>query len=282
MVFEHDSSWDARDRFAWVAEHATTASAGALRALVGPGDGPALFNPLNWQRHDPVELPGLGLCQPELPACGTTATLPAAEKTASIALPATIETTFYTARISIRSPSLTSLKLKPSGREMLGGASNVLVAEKHSGQGDPGDFTDARPRVREASPHPATILRQSVSRKARWRLRWKPAARSTVAESCWVTRFYKQYPRIDFQTELDDLPDGTVVVAIFSLAETPKEIRRGIPFGFCAMTTGCRASLGGPLERLHAALLWQRCGLSPGLRPDRLRINGKTPVVYSL
>ena len=95
MVFEHDTSWDARDRFTWVEKHSAAASAAALRALAGPGDSLALFNPMNWRRHDPVELPGLGLCQPEVPACGTTAAIPAAEKAAAIALPATIETSFY-------------------------------------------------------------------------------------------------------------------------------------------------------------------------------------------
>ena len=279
MVFEHDTSWDARDRFAWVAEHATTASAGALRALVGPGDGPAPFNPLNWQRHDPVELPGLGLCQPQLPACGTTATLPAAEKTASIALPATIETTFYTARIDPVTGTLTSLKLKPSGREMLGGAGNVLVAEKHSGQGDPGDFTDARPRrarLRTSSDHPSAI---SVTES--------PLAITVEAGGTFygggklrrVTRFYKQYPRIDFQTELNDLPDGTVVVAEFPLAETPKEIRRGIPFGFSRDDDW--------VQGIAPAVRWSDYTLPSGGGVALLdrgltgrEINGKTPVVY--
>ncbi|MGA2955407.1 MAG: hypothetical protein ABSF48_06780, partial [Thermodesulfobacteriota bacterium] len=59
---------------------------------------------------------------------------------------ATIETRFYSARIDPANGALVSLSVKPSGREMLGGPANVLVAEKHSGHGDPGDFVDARPK----------------------------------------------------------------------------------------------------------------------------------------
>ena len=39
-------------------------------------------------------------------------------------------------------------------------------------------------------------------------------------------------PRIDFETELNDIPDRTVVVAEFPLAEAITEVRRGIPYGF--------------------------------------------------
>ena len=45
-------------------------------------------------------------------------------------------------------------------------------------------------------------------------------------------RFNKTDPRIDFATEVKDLPDISVPVAEFPLADTPSEIRRGIPFGF--------------------------------------------------
>ena len=47
-----------------------------------------------------------------------------------------------------------------------------------------------------------------------------------------MTRFFKNSPRIEFETELNDIPNLTVVVAEFPLAQTPVEIRRGIPFGF--------------------------------------------------
>jgi hypothetical protein len=47
-----------------------------------------------------------------------------------------------------------------------------------------------------------------------------------------VVRFYKTSPRIDFVTETNDLPDGTIVTAEFPLAEDVTELRRAIPYGF--------------------------------------------------
>ena len=45
-------------------------------------------------------------------------------------------------------------------------------------------------------------------------------------------RFYQELPRIDFETEVQDIPNITVVVAEFPLAEDIEEVRRGIPCGF--------------------------------------------------
>ena len=45
-------------------------------------------------------------------------------------------------------------------------------------------------------------------------------------------RFYHDFPRIDFETEMNDIPDYTVVVAEFPFAGNVTEVRRGIPYGF--------------------------------------------------
>ena len=55
--------------------------------------------------------------------------------------PRRIETRFYTAQVDPATGALASLKLKPSGREMLGGPANVLVAEKGAAR------TTARPAM---------------------------------------------------------------------------------------------------------------------------------------
>ncbi len=70
-----------------------------------------------------------------------------------VELPPNIETKHYSARIDPNTGALASLKLKPAGREILGGAANVLVAERPKSQhGDPGDFMLPRPeRTRLAS-----------------------------------------------------------------------------------------------------------------------------------
>src|SRR5208283_336164 len=50
MVFESETSWDARDRFQWVEEHSQTVIETATRKLWGKGDAVTLFNPTNFQR----------------------------------------------------------------------------------------------------------------------------------------------------------------------------------------------------------------------------------------
>ena len=172
MVFESKTSWDVRDRMEAVEGTNKKVHSEALGALAPAGEGVALFNPLNWERHDPVmleELQGKGLeggdcqsikgktlCSLRLPSLGITVIALAAkapEPAKEIELPASIETKYYSARIDPNTGALASLKLKPSGREVLGGAANVLVAEKPKTQeGDPGDFMLARPgRTRLAS-----------------------------------------------------------------------------------------------------------------------------------
>ena len=89
------------------------------------------------------------LCRPTLPSVGTVSIEPSTkppELPVSIPLPDAIDTRFYRVRIDRGTGALTSLQLKPSGREMLGGPANVIVAEKPKTQaGDPGDHMLDRP-----------------------------------------------------------------------------------------------------------------------------------------
>ena len=115
MVFEHERSWDARDRFVSVDTLSTNTADAALGQLAGRGSAVALFNPLNWKRNDPVWLdlpsePGLAgtvcqaeaegqlLCAAELPSVGW-ATFAAAgasaENPQAVDLPPVIETARY-------------------------------------------------------------------------------------------------------------------------------------------------------------------------------------------
>src|ERR1019366_7032328 len=199
----------------------------------------------------------------------------------SIKLPQAIETKFYSAQVDPASGALMSLKVKPSGRELLGGPANVIVAEKHAGQGDPGDFTDARPKrpgLESSSDFKTTIAVSegplAITVEARGEFFGGGASRR-------VTRFFKDSPRIEFETELNDIPNLTVVVAEFPLAQTPVEIRRGIPFGF--------SRDDGVISGIVPAVRWSDYS-SPGMGGVALldrglsgrEINTNMPVIYLL
>lgn len=304
MVFEHEKSWDVKDRFEWVERTSLTQAVAAGSALLPAGDGLGLYNPLNWKRRDPVLLPraldgmaaqsaggGMVLCQPELPPCGLAgwkAGAPAAEPK-EIALPASIDTKHYQVRIDAKTGAITSLKLRSSGREMLAGPANVVVAEKPQSQkGDPGDFMLPRPqrnRLDSTSDHVQTV-----------HVKQGPVA--TVVEVlgefiggglCRRTiTLYNDYPRIDFTTELNDLPNLTVVVAEFPLAGEVDEIRRGIPYGFShGGWAKSNANLHGWTKGIVPAVRWSHYALAGGGGAALLdqglsgrEINGSTPIVY--
>ena len=300
MVFESATSWDVQDRFTWVQNQSAETLKTAAQKLAGDGSGILLFNPANWQRTDPLRLKlpanttiagakceaagdGTTFCQLEVPATGIVgeklkSSPPPAPK--SITLPATIKTKFYSAKMDPITGALVSLKTK-SGREMLGGPANVVVAEKYSGYGDPGDFVNPRPKRQR--------LATSSDFKTTLAVTEGPLAVTVTATEEFlgggalkrVTRFFKNSPRIEFETELNDIPNKTVVVAEFPLAQTPTEIRRGIPFGF--------SRDDGLISGIVPAIRWtdysspSQGGLALLDRgvPGR-EIDGSTPVIYLL
>ncbi len=300
MVFESATSWDVKDRFEWVEQHSAATLASAAQHLTGAGAGISLFNPANWERTDPLRLklpPGTTLagkaceaagdgtvfCQLAVPATGLVGEKLSREPAAvpqSIKLPARIENKFYSATIDPASGALVSLKTK-SGREMLGGPANVVVAEKYSGHGDPGDFVNARPRRQRIG---SSSDFSNVVTVVEGPLAITVEARSGLpggGGSKRVTRFFKHSPRIEFETELEDIPNLTVVLTEFPLAQTPAEIRRGIPFGF--------SRDDGAIGGITPAVRWSDYA-SPGKGgvalldrgvPGR-EINGNTPVLYLL
>ncbi len=309
MVFEHEKSWDAADRFRHVETTSRTVLRQAGAALAGKADGVTLFNPLNWRRQDPVVLAaadvpagltaealpgGLAICVPALDAISLTpAPRSAARPVApgAIALPDRIENRFYSARIDAATGALVSLKLKPSGREILGGQANVLIAERPRTQkGDPGDhmlFREERNRLGSSSDSP---VRVSATRG--------PLATTVTCEGTFfgggacrrIIRFYHDSPRIDFETTLNDIPDRTVVVSEFPLAHDVTELRRAIPYGF---THGAwpepTEALPGWSKGIAPALRWSHCTLAGGggfALLDRglsgRELTGRTPVIFLL
>jgi alpha-mannosidase len=310
MVFESDNSWDVRDRMDYVGASNQRIQATSLASMAAEGEAALLFNPLNWERNDPliVELPegksphsilcqatpdGKALFSLRLPSVGVAGVAlesrnPEAAK--KIEFPESIETQYYSVRIDPKTGALVSLKLKPSGREMLGGPSNVIVAEKPKPQADYGDFMSWRPerrRLASSSDFTPTI---AVS----------AGPLATIVEifsefyggapSRRVIRFYKDSPRIDFETDLQDIPNITVVVAEFSLADDIEEVRRGIPAGFShGAWAKPNPNLHGWTKGIVPAVRWIHYGLAGGGGMAILdrglsgrELNAKTPIIYLL
>jgi alpha-mannosidase len=99
---------------------------------------------------------------------------------------------------------------------------------------------------------------------------------------------HNDYPRIDCTTELNDLPNLTVVVAEFPLAGEISEVRRGIPYGFS------HGAWAKPNDELHGwtkgivpAVRWSHYALASGGGAAILdrgvtgrELNGNTPILY--
>jgi alpha-mannosidase len=296
MVFEHPRSWDANDRFLSIAAISSRVASEAGQTLAGPGAGVSLFNPANWTRRDPTVLDaahvpaglaaealpdGRALCRPELPGISISpyAATAAAAAPKPCALPELIETKFYSARIDPRTGALVSLKPKPSGRELLGGAANVVVAEKPTVQdGEQGDFIQFRParaRFASSSDSPVTIRATRGPVALAVTIEGQLGAGSPCTR---VVRFYADSPRIDFETTLNDIPDQVAVVAEFPLERDVTEVRRAIPYGFAQ----------GPSKEIVPVVRWSHYAveggglaiLDQGLTGREL--NGRTPVIYLL
>ena len=252
MVFEHESSWNARDRFEWVEQTSRDIATRAARSLSVPVTRPK----------------------------------PAATK--EVALPAAIQTQFYSARLDSATGALVSLKLKSGNRELLGGSANVIVAEQPKKKiGFPADHMVDRPdRDRVADSN------QSVPRL---NVRASDAETVLEAESSFIgggrlrrtMTFRRDDPQIYFETELNDIPDRTVVVAEFPLADPVREVRRGIPYGFAhGWWTTTNAALPGFVKGITPTVRWshyQMADAGVALLDQGLtgrEISGNTPIIY--
>ncbi len=309
MVFEHDESWDVKDRHTWVGQHAGAISRSAVSALLPEGKAAGVFNPAGVALTVPVALdvPAgksiAGVKAEALPDGRTLCMLPCRAmelrgaalknspppKPVPIALPQRIETPFYSVSIDPRTGSISSLKLKPGGEELLGGNGNVFIIEQSKSK-YPGDFLEKRSdRILTASSDDYT---------AEITVTEGPLAITVVAQSDFyggsklqrLVRFYKDSPRIDFETDVNDIPDMHVAFAEFPMSSSPSEIRKGIPYGFEHTTwpepeTGQPCSGGG----IQPAVRWSDYQLASGSGLAMLdrgltgrEIDGGTPVIYML
>ncbi|MCX6619509.1 MAG: hypothetical protein NTY38_00210, partial [Acidobacteria bacterium] len=275
MAFQDPAHWDAWDRFRSVEQQARAAIGTAAQAICRTGNSLGVVNALNWKRNDPVELelpPGkapaksvceslagrvtciLGLPPASLSAVALQNTPPPQANEAP--LPASIDTPFYTVTIDPRTGALSSLKLKPTGEELLGGPANEVQMERVGAeQTSPEHFMSARPkRLRVGSsagfaPH----IRS-----------WSGPLSTTVEVSSEfprqsklvrTMRFYRNHPRIDFNTRLDLGTSDVLVSVDFPLAGAATERTRGIPYGFAD---------GSPKESVLPAIRWSNYQLATG------------------
>jgi alpha-mannosidase len=312
MVYESENSWDVHDRMEYVETSNKKVQAAALNSIGAEAEAVTMFNPLNWERNDPVlvDLPdgkglegavcqatpeGKTMCSLRLPSVGVAGVRlesKSPETSKKIELPENIETRHYTARLDWKTGALVSLKLKPSGREILGGPANVIVAEKPKGQkeDDYGNFMTWRPdriRLASSSDFKPTITVNSG-----------PLATTVEmasefyggAPSRRVLRFYNDFPRLDFETEVQDIPNITVVVAEFPLAQDIEEVRRGIPCGFShGAWAKPNPNLVGWTKGIVPAVRWSHYSLAGGGGVAILdrgltgrELNERTPIVYLL
>jgi alpha-mannosidase len=277
MVFISEKSWDVQDRFNWVANSAAHVQAAALNSLAAAGEQAAIFNPLNWLRNDPIVLTlapgkvvegaecellpdGRILCNiPMVSVSINPLKLVKGEPQKPKALDAInkIETPFYTLTIDAKTGAIASLKSKKSGRELLGSQANTIIAERPIKKAnDPADILPPIPeqnKIATSSDEPSTIEVHkgplSTTVVISGKFYGGGALRRTI-------RLYETYPRIDFETELNDIPDYTMVYASFPLANDVDEVMRGVPFGFS------HAAWSKPNPNLHG---WAK-GIVPAVR----------------
>ena len=253
MVFVSEQSWDVQDRFNWVDTSMANAIESAGQVLLGRGQGLGIFNSLNWKRNDPVQLQfppgttlegvasellpdGSVLCQVDMPSLalrGWRLDHRAAAPAKVEDFREEIETSYYIVRVDRRTGGLTSLKLKASGREFLSAPGNVINAERPVKKEEaPADFMaphSGRATLGSSNDYPTEITSSRGPVALTLRIKGRFYGSGVMVRTI---RFYHQHPRIDFETELNDIPTYTVVTSSFPLAADITEVRRGIPYGF--------------------------------------------------
>jgi hypothetical protein len=294
-VFESPTAWDARDRFEAASGTASGVLDETLRALVSSGqpsqsDAVTLFNPLNWERNDPVVVAVPGgrglegvpcealpsdtahvLCAPPLPSAGYRAFALAgpAPMPSPIAVPDMLETPFYIVRIDRRTGGIVSVRTKPANVEVLSGPANAIVAERDRQPIAPADFLSTRgqrQRIGAADDAPPTMTatRGPVATTVRVeQTLLSNAGEGGTGRVVRTTRFYQGSPRIDFETEVSGVPDATLVLTDFRLAGRAATEHYGIPYGFSAGNP----QAGPRLAPFFMADDHQRLGFSDTIRP---------------
>ena len=310
MVFVSEDSWDVQDRFEWVARSASQVQADAADSLASGGDELMIFNPLNWQRNDPLELTipagktlsdvvceqqsdGRVLCTARLAGMSVASlklVAGAPEKAKTVSAGEMIETSHYVLKMDAQTGAITSLKIKKSGREILGAPANVVIAERPKKK--PDDPADHMPPIPERERLTTSNEGQSSIEVSKGPL----TTTITVAGKFLggtlrrTIRLYENHARVDFETELNDIPNYTVVYVDFPLANDIDEVMRGVPFGFShAAWSKPNPNLHGWAKGIVPAVRWSAYALAGGGGVALLdrglsgrELNGRTASIYLL
>jgi alpha-mannosidase len=268
--FHDPKHWNVQDRFDYVDRHAGKILSDGLSALTREGRGIALFNPLNWDREDPIEIavpPGTRpsglrcevrgertLCVVHQPSTGVRS-IPiesgAAPAAVDVPFEETVETKAYTVKFDRATGAMISLRDRASGKEYLGGPANVIQAESVAGiVKDPANWMAQRAKRK--------LVDSSSNHKVKWQVSRGPLATTLVASSGFIggstierrVTLYNDYPRIDFDTTIDLHSPDTLVTADFPLPGEVVERTRGIPYGFSSVDP---RNVARPLDYFLAA-----------------------------
>lgn len=268
--FHDPKHWNVQDRFDYVDRNAGTILSDGLRALTRDGRGVALFNPLNWDREDPIEItvpPGTrpaglrceargesALCVVHQPSTGVRS-IPIESGAAPLAVDVpfedTVETKAYTVKFDRATGAMISLRDRAGGKEYLGGPANVIQAESVAGiVKDPANWMAQRAKRK--------MVDSSSNYTVKWQVSRGPLATTLVARSVFINgstierriTLYDDYPRIDFDTTVDLHSPDTLVTADFPLPGEVVQRTRGIPYGFSSVDP---RSVGRPLDYFLAA-----------------------------
>lgn len=274
MVFQSQKSWDVNDRFNWI----NTAANSINSKILGAEGSEYLnwFNPVNWERKDPqiVDIPRgktlegvqvqkvgeqiLFIQHMQSTAMGSVKLSDKEpEKSKNIGLPETIKNKYYEITIDRNTGEIKNITSAKTGKTILAGGGNVIIAEQHPEKKYLyHEIPERENRVETAStrnkPANISVIKGSVATIVE--ITKNLFGKNDVKQ---IVKIYENYPRIDFDLYLEDIPDKTVVSAEFPLKPEIKQIRRGIPYGFAAgswpESTG---SLCSNVRGINPAIRW--------------------------
>lgn len=309
MVFDSAQSWDVQDRLAWVKKVASETCASAASCILPAGGDLALFNSLNWKRNDPIRLSlppetslhgvpcesvedGSVLCEIEMSSMSFGAWA-LTNRPPTQAVPAdaaeTIETSHYVVKMDPTTGGIASLRLKSTGRELFSSPANQIVAERPKHKlDDPSDEMPPIPQQERLGTSADASSSIEVFKgpitttiQIQGKFYGGGALRRTI-------RLFNHHPRIEFETEMIDVPNYTVVYAEFPLSEDIVEVRRGIPYGFShGAWARTDPNLHGWVKGIVPAVRWIDYSLSGGGGVALLdrglagrELNGRTAAIY--